>query len=202
MFKFLPFQRLRPLNRLLILLRRRGVVIGLALVAYVFVVFILPDLIFTRQHVLYREDINSVFNQRMQRYINAQILASCPLIKRDLILIDERLTNEGSNFFYRTTFNYKNQKKDPGQVELVELSSGHIELKLIRCPGQKDNLVVAAQHQDVISSESIASSEGAIPVPVPSENAALVKAQEQIKQQLKHPDASNPSGQNATLPAN
>ena len=151
---------------------------GLALLAYVFVVFILPDLIFTRQHVLYREDINSVFNQRMQRYINAQILASCPLIKRDLILIDERLTNEGSNFFYTTVFNYKKNKNDPGQVQLVELSNGHIELKLMRCPGKKDNLGVA-QSSDLIMAKNPAQEQAA-----PANPSTLMQAGQQIKRQV------------------
>jgi len=168
-------------NQILILFRRRGVMIGLAFLAYVFVVFILPDLIFTRQHVLYREDINSAFNQRMQRYINAQIIASCPLIKRDLVLIDERLTNKGSNFYYTTTFNYKHNKELPGEIQMVELSNGHIELKLMRCPGQEDGRKAAGNRDGVKSSEKTERDKKTTTGPT-----IIVQAEEQTNAQMQH----------------
>ncbi|MBP5295965.1 MAG: hypothetical protein J6Y94_01385 [Bacteriovoracaceae bacterium] len=167
-------------NRILIIIRRRSVVLSLALMAYVFLVFVLPDLVFTRQHVLYREDINSKFNMRMQRYINAQILTSCPLTRRDLILVDERLANEGSNFFYTAVFNYKHRKKLPGEVRLVELSNGHIELKLIRCPGQTDNLTVASNRSDTVLANDSAANNPAAPM----SNDRLETANRQITEQL------------------
>jgi hypothetical protein len=112
----------------------RKFLIALAVVAYVFCVFILPDLIFARSHVLYRDNINSNFNQRIQRFINEQIIVSCMPNKKELVLLDEHLTNEGHNFIYTARFAPKNQRQQTGMIKVMELGTGGIEVQDVVCP--------------------------------------------------------------------
>ncbi len=114
----------------------RKFLIALAVVAYVFCVFILPDLIFARSHVLYRDDINSNFNQRIQRFINEQIIVACMPNKRELVLLEEHLTNEGHNFIYTARFTPKNQRQQTGMIQVMELGTGGIEVQNVVCPGK------------------------------------------------------------------
>ena len=141
---------------------RKKIWITLVVITYVFCVFILPDLLFARSHVLYQDDINSNFNQRIQRFINEQILVSCMPAKKELVLLEEHLTNEGHNFIYTTRFAPKGQQQQVGVIQVMELGTGGIEVQKVLCPGQRNNL-------RAITSETPAPAPG-VPPPKPADS--------------------------------